>query len=149
MEKETKNYEIGFLLKNGKDYPEISSVLARHNIGVVGPEKQPTRIRLAYPIKKESSAFFGNFYFSANPNQIKEIGEELKLNKNLLRFIIVSQPAGEVPPRPSVRQIRRRAVPPAPLKTMEPASAQPIKKVEPAPVLSNEELERRLEEILK
>jgi len=147
MEKELKNYEIGFLLKDEKDSEEISEILNRHQVEFINPKEGLSRIRLAYPIKKENSAFFGYFYFSANPNQLKELEKELKLNKKLLRFIIVSKLTMEAPSRPSIKTIKRKVVPTTPLKTVKPA--QPIKKVEPTPMLSNEELEKKLEEILK
>ena len=146
MEKEPKDYEIGFLLKDEKDSEEVSEILNRHQATLIKPEERLPKIRLAYPIKKENFAFFGYFHFSANPNRLKELEEELKLNKKLMRFIIISQPATGVPRQPFIKP-RRRIVPMAPTKTIEPV--QPIKKVEPAPILSNEELEKKLEEILK
>lgn len=142
-----KNYEIGFLLKDEKDSKEILETLNRQQAKLINPEEHLSRIWLAYPIKKESFAFFGYIYFSANPNNLKEMERELKLNKKLLRFIIISQPVMEVSTRQSVRTVRRKAIPPTPFKIIEPA--QPIRKVEPSPILSNEELEKKLEEILK
>jgi len=147
MEKEAKNYEIAFLARTEDDQAEIVKLIARHQIKLIDEVKEPARIRLAYPIKKEGSAFFNYFYFSALPEEAQKLRGELDLNQKVLRFLIIARPKIQISAQTIARPIRKTA--PAKPRSAESFQKRVVKRAEPAPVLSNEALEKKLEEILK
>lgn len=141
-----KNYEIGFLAKTEDGKEEIAKALKVCN--VLNIERGPvSRIRLAYPIKKEAAAFFGYFYFSAEPSAIAKIKSDLKMNSKILRFLVIFAPKKQAG---AVRQSRLSVAEP-PAQKMEERAVEADSKPQPpfsARELSNEELEKKLEEVL-
>ncbi|MEK7593525.1 MAG: 30S ribosomal protein S6 [Patescibacteria group bacterium] len=139
MEKEQKNYEIGFLTRTEDDKNEIIKVLEGQKASIA-KSGSLSRIKLAYPIQKEPSAYFDYFIFSALPEAIEKISQSLKLNLKILRFLIVTPPAiGIQKPAPRFR----KAVLPKPVVKKPAVEKIPLQQV------SNEMLEKKLEEILK
>lgn len=142
-EKDIKKYEIGFLGMAEGARDEIIKLLESYKTEIVDNGKM-SMIKLSYPIKKEKSAFFGYLHFTAYPNIIKKFEDSLKLNHQILRFIIIASP---ISGRPSIESR-------APRFRMSSSEIPAIKKVEfkkpkVQTVLSNEALEKKLEEILK
>lgn len=124
MDENKKDYEIAFLLKSPEALKELSGALKSQGAELVyeSPLKEAA---LSYPIKKHNSAQFGFFHFQSNPESIAKMKEALGLSQNVLRFLIVTPP-------------------------VKMASAQPRQERKPAaPVMSNEMLEGKLEEMLK
>lgn len=145
MEQDTelqkRDYELSFLLKMPEAETEIADVLSQHQLEVF--EKGPvSEIRLAYPIKKQNSAYFGFYYFRGQPENAQKVSESLLLKASVLRYLLIT------PPAQSKTDVSRRV----------PRSAAPVKPAMPAEmdikpprqeILSNELLEEKLEEILK
>lgn len=148
MDKAIKNYEIGFLAKTEDGEEEIAKALKASN--GLNIERGPVlRIRLAYPIKKETAAFFGYFYFSAEPSAIAKIKSDLKMNSKILRFLVIFAPKKQAG---AVRQSRLSAAEP-PAQRIEEGAVKVKADSKPQPPfsareLSNEELEKKLEEVL-
>ncbi|MBI5306252.1 30S ribosomal protein S6 [Candidatus Wolfebacteria bacterium] len=138
MEKENKKYEIGFLASSEEARNSIIEALKKYKAEIFN-EGDFKKIKLAYPVKKQISAFFGYIQFSANPSIIAGLKDSLKLNSQVLRFIVVlidvkivltKQKADQVFEKPEFKKVE-------------------IKKPKPQPILSNEDLEKKLEEMLK
>lgn len=122
---DTKDYEIAFMLASAEAAKELGDVLTRHGAEVFH-QSPLTELNLAYPIKKHASAQFGFCYFKSDPEAIVKIKGALNLNPNVLRSMIITPPvklAGLVP------------------------QSRPERK--PTPMVSNEMLEGKLEEMLK
>ena len=62
MKEDAKIYEIGFLAKEENDREEIVKILTNYGAKIVDAGKM-SRIKLAYPIKKENFAYFGYLFF--------------------------------------------------------------------------------------
>ena len=124
-------YELAFLLKDPAAEKVVLDLLAQHKASVTN-QSQVNSIKLAYPIKKHVSAYFGYVNFEADPADIKELSGILRLNPEVLRFLVIASPV---------------------LKKEEGEKAEGKKsaKAEAAgkSVLTNEALEEQLEEILK
>ena len=137
-EENKKEYEISFLLKSADLISEIDNALKiiQANISERGQLKD---VRLAYPIQKHHSGFFGFYFFEADPATIADLRQSLTLNEKVLRFLIITPPIKKrqpyYPRRPSS-------------VGSEPSIAAP-RPVQLPQVLSNEALEQKLEEILK
>lgn len=127
-----RDYELSFVLTSAEAAAELFNVLAKHQ-SVPYFQGQINQIRLAYPIKKQTSAFFGFCCFYAEPAMVKQIKDDLRLNPLILRFLIITPPVKALTHQPKNSE-----------KPPEPKNDQPQQ-----PVLSNEALEQKLEEILK
>ena len=139
--KEKKNYELSFLVVNRGDENAVESVISQHgaeitNRGAVG------EVRLSYPIKKNKIAHFGFLYFLSSPEEVEKIAHNLKLNPVVLRILIITPPIAKSEGR------RMRRVENEEKKVVEKTVKAPLP-VAPRGVLTNEDLEEKLEEILK
>jgi ribosomal protein S6 len=136
MEETTKPYEISFLLRSENDAAILVKKLS--DLGAeISKEGPIERVNLAYPIKKETSAFFGYVNFNAKPEIVKGINDSLGLEPKVMRFLIITPPIEKMIPRRNDFHGQGE-------QPVDPTVNKP--KVEP---LSNAELEEKLEEILK
>lgn len=149
METDKKHYEIGFLLKAEDEKSEIAKILKASGAEIL-EESPVSGIKLAYPIKKESFAYFGSVRFLAEPGAMKEIDQETKNGADILRHIITIYPAEKIA---KAKRERRQFVgeekpvrEPAQRMGMPSVPARRAKKPES---LTNEDLEKKLEEILE
>ncbi|MBI2591708.1 MAG: 30S ribosomal protein S6 [Candidatus Brennerbacteria bacterium] len=140
---DTKQYEIAFILKTENGYI-IKQELNNRGFSILN-ESPINKIRLAYPIKKESQAYWGYYGFNGAPAEVKGLSVELKLKPEILRFLIIS-----LPKKSAVSKERR-------VSTARTIIAKPIEEIEKPEkpfydknkILSNEALEKKLEEILQ
>ena len=44
---------------------------------------------LTYPIKKQTSAYYAHFEFEANPGDISSLDKSLKLEEDILRYLLI------------------------------------------------------------
>jgi ribosomal protein S6 len=131
---EKKEYELAFLVRTEKEIEKILEIISGSGAEIVfhGPGE---KISLSYPIKKETSAHFGYLHFALAPQKITSLTKELRMSPTLLRFLIVSPPFEGIKTK-TTQKIK---------KMPQPATER---KIEPLP-LSNEALERKIEEILQ
>ena len=130
-----KTYEIGYLARG----EEGASVLASHltQIGATILFGSDLRnIKLTYPIQHLSSAYFGYVHFEALPDLISNLDAALKLDSQIIRFLVITPPVMRERSGSSTepREIREVARP-----KVEPGKEIPV---------SNDLLEEKLEEIL-
>jgi len=141
--KDKKEYEMSFVLASEDGATDVLSALTAIGAEVV-TKSSLNSIKLAYPIKKHESAYFGFCIFKADPSSIKQLKDALALNANVLRSLLITPPV-----KISAREDRRlgegRERRPAVVSKLEVVEAKPA---EPQ-ILSNEGLEKKLEEILK
>lgn len=135
MEQETnKEYEISFLA-----HGEAGAGSVINHLGGVGAEisneEKIDQITLAYPIKGHTSAHFGCVHFKASPEDIGKLRDALKFEEGILRYLIVTPPFSRSEP---IQTGRDRIVA---KETPKPTST--------TSGVSNEDLEAKLEEILK
>lgn len=149
-----KEYEVAFVAAAEDGAAAVEKELVAHGCAVSG-KGTLAAIKLAYPIKKHTSGFFGYYWFVAPADAVKKLHDVLAVAPSILRFLIVTPPV-KVTVRES-HQPRERS---AQAKTMtsavsaEKTAEQTLRVSAPtsarAPeALSNELLEKKLEEILK
>lgn len=129
-------YELGYLVVNSDDEAKILK-LVESSGGEITDKRGAAQVKLAYPIQKHESAYFGACYFKADIPELKKIDEALKSDLEILRFILISR-------RFKKPQTKKEEV-------IKPKEEQKSQTVQPAPVtaVTNEALEEKLEEILK
>src|SRR3989344_445762 len=141
MEHEPRTYEIGFLASDEGGAQAVLEALKRRGAEILleGPVE---KITLAYAVKHQTSAYFGYMHFRVAPDAVRVISDDAKGHTTILRSLVVTPPLMKPKPRWDGSKLRQRA----------PIGAAPQQAPEapkgPMP-LSNEALEKQIEEILK
>ncbi len=138
MDSEKKSYEISFLVRNESDVQAILSHLSRIGAEILN-EGNVSEVRLAYPINKLHSANFGWICFDVVPEKIAELNSALRLDEKIMRHLVITPPI--------TKTEKKRPAKPSPAKT-ETASDSVQTSSSNSGEISNEELEKKLEEIL-
>lgn len=137
MENEQKIYEIGYLLSplipEEKLDEETGSLrkIIEDKRGLITNEGRPRSQRLAYPIAKAESAYFGWFKFSVEPAVLLEIKSSFGKNSKTIRFL-TKEIIKETMASSSKKTIRKK-------KVVAP---------EPKEEAKLEEIDKKLEELL-
>lgn len=128
-------YEITFYTK-AEDASPVRAAIEAHR-GKVAEGKPFEKVRLEYPIKKESYAFMGVLRAELSPDAVKEVSRSLTLSSAVLRHLITASSLPEEGGETERRPVERK-------KPFAPRAA-------PAgnAILTNEALERKIEEILQ
>jgi ribosomal protein S6 len=145
-EKDQKEYELALLVKNETDVATIVALVGQHN-GEGISEPRAKRLRLEYEIKKQNEAVFASFTFKAFGDDVKALETDLNNNHDVIRFMIIASPvASEISTSPIIPPDRRPVRPARPM-----TSSSDSRDARPAPSrpLSNEALEKKIEEILQ
>lgn len=133
-----KEYELSFLLKDEEGISALQGMLTKFGCATTS-QSEIKRIVLAYPIKKETSALFGYVYFMAAPEHMKEFTHELRLESHVLRFLLINNPIKRE--FVSVNEGGSR-------RTPEVSEKEGVSEEKPSHAVTNEDLEKKLEEIL-
>ncbi len=147
MSDEVKNYEISLMLKAEEAYSGVIAFIKEKGAQVQS-ENQIKRVRLAYPIKKEEVGFFSWIVVSALPEIIPALIRDLEVNPMVLRILAITPP---LPAKTEGRSSnpRDKGVKIKPQKEQLAKPAKEVQSSQGGEALSNELLEKKLEEILK
>ena len=141
---ETKNknkYELSYLLmsdipedKLDSEAVELKTIITE-NSGDIVQTNPPEKKWLAYPVRKQSQAYFGIVYFNIDKDGLNKIKKTLAFSKKILRFLILTHSTrstivqgGEqnrttspalIKPKPSPVIDERPAKTPAPTQSFE------------------------------
>lgn len=132
QDKILKSYELAFLTKEEADAQSVEAAVKSRG-GTVKSSAPLKRTALAYKIKKESSAFFGVLSVEMEPAEAKALEHDLQMNSVVLRFLLIIPDPIDTGKRPS--ELRAPATDGAPRKREE------------VPGLSNEILQKQIEEL--
>lgn len=137
-EKDKKEYELAVLVVNEADVASVVALIKEHH-GEDISEPRAKHLRLEYEIKKHTEAVFVNLTFHAYGEDVKALETELNSRPNVIRSMFIASPA---PSQPSV------TMPPQERRAPRPAHPMPVDRPAARP-LSNEALEKKIEEILQ
>ena len=149
-------YHITYLLRD-EDAGSVISVLKRFQAEIV-EEKSPVKVNLEYPIKKQRQAFLGVTRFFARKEVIAKLSQDLNLESSVLRFLITkpiltpaaSPESGEAK---SLGQLKQAGSARADRGSNGGGDEFGARKRRASgddfPVLTNEALEKKIEEILQ
>jgi len=79
MQNDFKSYEIAFLIKDPEEESAITGLINRYK-GNIFQKSSLKEMKLAYPIKKHLSAYFGYVQFELLPADVDKLSQSLKLN---------------------------------------------------------------------
>ena len=92
MKNEERGYELTVLFPlqlKEKDKTQEALKKEIEKAGIIEKEEDWGEKKLAYPIKKNEKGHFYFYEFKASLEKIKTLEEWLKLNENILRYLIV------------------------------------------------------------
>ena len=135
-------YELTYIISPMAGEPDINIVAAKVRsfiteqiAGTVKKEYLSEKKRLSYPIKKQSGGFYAVVEFQSDPEKINELKKFMESNSNILRHLTISIKEGSPVKRPA---------------RVKPTVTAPSNKVfSKTPKVKIEELDKRLEELLK
>ena len=139
---ETKEYELSILLKDEAGLEAVREILRTTGLDITS-QTELKHIALAYPIKKETMAYMTTLRCVTQPDvDLKEMRKHLEVSPQCLRFLLIAHP---ISPVVHVPRMHEAAHTPHSYQNA-PATPEDQHKGE---VVSNEELEKKLEEILQ
>lgn len=140
-EKDKKEYELAVLLLREEDLSGVLSLLTEHHAEITS-EARAKRLAFAYEINKHKEGVFATITFKAFGDEVKELEHALGLRAEVLRSLVVKTP--KTSSRPAAVGTSSLAGDRAPRA----ASASSEQRSSTPKSLSNEALEKKLEEIL-
>ncbi|HVN26047.1 MAG TPA: 30S ribosomal protein S6 [Candidatus Paceibacterota bacterium] len=138
-----KEYEISFLVASEPETQGVLALIGQHG-GELSSELKARNLALAYEIKKHREAVFAYVNFKAYPEEAKSLEGDLNARQDVLRFMVIASPAAAEKPVMLGGPMRHRR----PMRGAAPAADAPSRPQAPRP-LSNEALEKKIEEILQ
>ncbi len=144
-EKDKKEYELAVLLRGEDSLPGVKTLVNKHNADGMS-EPRAKRLQLAYEIKKQTEAVFVYFTFNMFGDDMKALEHDLNTHADVLRFMVIASPApaertpASAMPLREERRSRTTAYAPVPSEAPKSVASRP---------LSNEALEKKIEEILQ
>ncbi len=139
-EKDTKTYELTLLLKSEDDAARMMELVRQHS-GEVVAEPRAKKIALAYKIKGNTEAVFVSCVFAARGEDAKNLERDLRTQPDVIRsMIIVASPVAV--------QREPTAMPSFPFHAPKRGRISPESRPSAPRPLSNEALEKKIEEIL-
>ena len=139
-DKDKKDYELAVLVKKEEDLAGVTAFVRQHGIEDMG-NFSAKKIALAYPIKKETEAIFAYATFHAFGDEVKALEKDFVNEKIVLRSLIMLRPKMEEGGGDG------RDAGPRKWQGMRPSS--PVEAKPASRPLSNEALEKKIEEILQ
>lgn len=148
-ENDQKTYELAYHFNpeleeaNVKVQIQELNDLITQNGGSVLISKDPRKSHLSYPIKNKHYAYFGLMDFTAMPEVIEKVNAQMKLQNNVLRYLLLAKPnikelriLGQHRSRPRVR-------------THEPVISIETTKQKPKTKEEAEQLEKDIEKVIE
>lgn len=133
-------YEISFVQETeSESLPK--KVIEKHG-GQIVEDRPLVKIRFAYPIKKQTQGFFGVVRFCVDPLKVGLIDADLKFEKEILRAMIVQFSEKE-------KNEEAAALENQDGRLRRGKFVRTERKPGYEPALSNEALEKKIEEILQ
>ncbi|HUZ92744.1 MAG TPA: 30S ribosomal protein S6 [Candidatus Paceibacterota bacterium] len=145
-QKEKRPYEIAFLVKEEEAAKDFARLFSQHGV-LVRKEGQLKKIQLAYPVEHATQAYFGFFEVEAAPQDVKQLEKDLRTEARVLRTMIMKIETESVRAAEAAGVRPRRPMSSAPRRAPAVSDAAPAPMRKPA--LSNEALEKKIEEILQ
>ena len=128
---------------------ELVNLITQNN-GSVLISKEPKRSHLSYPIRHKQYSYLGVLEFKAPAEAVEKINAQIKLQNDVLRFLLLKKDTGALRTlgEPRAGRMRMRAQEPAmtKIRPSAPAAEQETKEEDKA---KTEEIEKEIEEVIK
>lgn len=106
-----QNYQLTILISNKLDEKAREAVLDSVNkdLGVKAKADTWGLRGLAYPIKHEEKAFYAHYNFESEPHAIPVIDRKLKLNEDIVRYLLIKVDPKEIEAAKKTIKIEKKA----------------------------------------
>ncbi len=134
-------YEFTYLIPSHLSTEEVKTFRKKVELyieeggGKITQNNFPVRKELAYPIKKNNTAFLVNLIFDLSPDKLKDLEKKIKEEEQIIRFLLLKK-----------ETVRKKRIRKRELKKIIPTVQPKIESVEKKVGLK--EIEQKLEEIL-
>jgi len=142
------NYELAFHINPDLEEAKVQEIrqgiesIITSNKGVISYSKEPEKTHLSYEIKHHGYSFFGYIQFNLSESQaLDELNEQLKLNPDVMRYLIIKLPSDLQKKQSMLKQIKMKE------RQEKRAQAKTAAPGEPKP--ESKELDKKLEEIIE
>ncbi len=81
-------YELTLLLKKSEEVDLIKQLLTSNGVNIIKEEKWGEKT-LAYPIKKNRTAFFYNFLIEIPKEKVNNLKRKLNFEEKILRYLLL------------------------------------------------------------
>ena len=142
------NYELAFHLNPNLEEAKIREIkekienIITSNKGAISYSKEPEKTHLSYELKHFGNSLFGYIQFNLSESQaLDELNEQLKLNSDVLRYLIIKLPSDLQKKQSMLKQIK--------MKERQEKRAQTKTIVPVKPQKDSKELDKKLEEIIE
>lgn len=154
-----KKYQFAVLVSAKLDqnkarevFENVKNILEKNNAKNL-EELSFNQRQLAYRISKENNAYYGYVDFEIDPQKLPKIEQDLKLEKEILRYLITIWENYKSSSTREVTEIKKeeapKAKPKAEEKEVKPKKEAEVEKPKKAPKkASKKELNEKLEELL-
>lgn len=138
-----KEYEVAVLLSSEGDLPGLLAFIGQHQ-AEISADPKTRNLALSYEIKGKKEAVFAYCNVRAFGEDMKSLEHDLNSRPDVLRYLIIASPppAEKLGSSMGMGPMKRRGRP------MRSAPTGEAPKLAPQP-LSNEALEKKIEEILQ
>jgi ribosomal protein S6 len=143
---QTQEYQIHYL-SISEDGEAVRKILQKQGVQII-ERKDPVKTFLDYPIKKNKRGFLGLISFSAEPSETSSLSSFLGLESDILRFMIIKQPGKKTSESSAEQKTAFFKNENFSIKKSEKKIFASAAKKEPVQILTNEFLEKKIEEIL-
>lgn len=83
-------YEMTVLLSDEKDIKEVKELIEGSK-SKIKSEKSWGKRNLAYPINKESTAYYITLELEIDPTQVTELKKKLNFNEKMIRYLLLNK----------------------------------------------------------
>lgn len=135
MDKDKVIYELAFHLNPDIEETQVKQLAQNienyiiSNGGVISFKKEPERTRLSYPIKNKRQAYFGFIHFNLDSKEgLKDIDEQVKLNNDILRYLVAKVPADSGKVKFRFKPQKPRVSPEKPAEKQTPEETKELEK---------------------
>ncbi|RMD58116.1 30S ribosomal protein S6 [Candidatus Parcubacteria bacterium] len=142
-----RSYELAYVVRSENGVSRILQIMKEQE-GEIEFEGACNPLELAYPIKKIKKAYFGYFHLKLPSDKVENLAKALRMEEEVLRFLLITPPIVKREPRPRQGAGLRGREQSARAQAREGGKETAAKKPEKLP-LSNEDLEKKIEEILQ
>ena len=140
-DKDKKEYELALLLKSEGDAASVVALVGQHG-GEGVSEPRAKRLQLAYEIGGITEAVFAYFTFKMFGDAVKALEHDLSTRPDVVRFMVIASPAIS-------ERTASSSLPPREERHPRAGAASDVSKPSIPRPLSNEALEKKIEEILQ
>ncbi|MCX7996477.1 MAG: 30S ribosomal protein S6 [Patescibacteria group bacterium] len=85
-----KSYELTVLVRNEGDIEPVKKIVAGYKGEIVEETKWGKR-ELAYPIKKETEAFYFTYQLKLDPGIIADFKKKMNYEESIVRYLLLAK----------------------------------------------------------